>query len=190
MKFKNCLYTIFTTAFMLSLTVSVLPSNFHTYHTSLTRIDYDEKEKLVEISIQLFTHDLVPILEKRAKKNIDLEKTSDIDGIILKFLTENFVLKDKQGETKKLVWVGKEMQADTVFVYVEVSLNQDFDGFNLQNTLFFENFAEQTNFVIIRNNYKKADLLYKVGDKFKEIKFSKDFKEKNRDKFSGKLISN
>lgn len=154
----------------------------HIYHTSLTRIDYNEKEKLAEISIQMFPHDLVPFLEKRARKNIDLEKTSDIDKIILKYLTENFILKDKQGEIKKLVWVGKEMRADTMFVYVEIPLEQDFEGFNLQNTLFFESFPEQTNLVIARFNKKKADLLFKVGEKFKQIKAANPSEEKNRDK--------
>ncbi|MGI8757602.1 MAG: DUF6702 family protein [Acidimicrobiales bacterium] len=150
----------------------------HTYHTSLTRIDYDEKEKLAEISIQMFPHDLVPILEKRTKKNIDLGKKINIDDIILKYLDENFILKDKQGEIKKLVWVGKEIQADTIFVYVEIPLENDFEGFNLQNTLFFESFPEQTNLVIARYNQKKADLLYKVGDKFKEIKAANPSEEK------------
>ncbi len=151
----------------------------HTYHTSLTRIDYNEKEKLAEISIQMFPHDLVPTLEKRAKKNIDLEKTSDIDIIILKYLNENFVLKDKEGGIKNLVWVGKEIQADTIFVYVEIPLENDFEGFNLQNTLFFESFPEQTNLVIARFNQKKADLLYKAGDKFKEIKAANLSEEKS-----------
>ena len=151
----------------------------HTYHTSLTRIDYDEKEKLAEISIQMFPHDLVPVLEKRSKKNIDLEKTTDINSIILKYLNENFILKDKAGEIKKLVWVGKEIQADTIFVYVEIPLENDFEGFNLLNTLFFESFPEQTNLVIVRYSQKKADLLYKAGDKFKEIKAATLSEEKS-----------
>ncbi|CAN5170439.1 hypothetical protein BH20ACI1_BH20ACI1_18710 [soil metagenome] len=170
MNFKNYLYSLFVTAFIVSLAGIAFPLNLHTYHTTLTRIDYNQKEKLAEISIQMFPHDLVPLLEKRAKKNIDLEKTSDIDSIILKYLSENFILKDKQGEIKKIVWVGKEIQADTIFVYIEIPLENDFDGFNLQNTLFFESFPEQVNLVITRINQRKADLVFKVGDKFKQIK--------------------
>jgi len=151
---------------------NALPSTLHTYHTSLTRMNYNQKEKLVEVTIQLFTHDLVPMLEKRTKKQIDLEKTPDIDKSIVKYLDENFVLKDKNGEIKKLVWVGKEIKADTVFVYIEIPLLEDFGNYSLQNTLFFESFPEQTNLVIVRFGEKKADLLFKVGDKFKEIKES------------------
>ena len=170
--FKN-VFAVSLFVFFFSL--SVLASStkvFHTYHTSLTRIDYDEKEKLVEISIQMFPHDLIPVLEKLTKKNIDLEGKSDIDDIIIKYLNENFTLKDKNGEIKKLVWVGKELQADTIFVYVQIPLEKDFDGFELQNTLFFESFPEQTNLVIARAKEKKTDLLFKVGDKVKEIKLT------------------
>ncbi len=118
MNFKKILFSIFITLFIMSLTINALSSNFHIYHTSLTRIDYNDKEKLAEISIQIFTHDLVPVLEKRTKENIDLEKTTNINEIILKYLAENFVLKDKQGQIKKLVWVGKELKADVIFVFV------------------------------------------------------------------------
>lgn len=142
----------------------------HRYHTSLTRMDYNEKEKLVEISIQIFTHDLVPVLEQQAKKRVDLEKTPEVDKLILDYLNENFVLKNKNGETQALRWVGKELEVDSIWVYVEIPSAESLAGANLQNTLFFESFPEQTNLVIALFGGKKADLMFKVGDKFKEIK--------------------
>ena len=142
----------------------------HRYHTSLTRMDYNEQERLVEISIQLFTHDLVPALEQKAGKRIDLEKTPEVDKLILGYLNENFVLKNKNGESPALKWVGKELQVDAVWVYVEIPATENLAGANLQNTILFESFPEQTNLVIARFGGKKADLMFKVGDKFKEIK--------------------
>jgi hypothetical protein len=133
-------------------------------------MDYNEKEKLVEISLQLFTHDLVPLLEQNAKKRIDLEKTPEADKLILNYLNENFVLKNKNGEAQTLRWVGKEIEVDVVRVYVEIASTESLAGANLQNTLFFESFPEQTNLVIARFDGKKADLMFRVGDKFKEIK--------------------
>ncbi len=145
------------------------PTSAHRYHTSLTRMDYNEKEKLVEITIQLFTHDLVPVLEKRAKKSIELEKTPDIDKIILEYLSQNFILKNKKGEAQTLNWVGKELEVDTAYVYVEIPMSESPEGLTLQNTIFFESFAEQTNLVTSRFDAKKSDLLFVAGDKFKEI---------------------
>jgi hypothetical protein len=149
---------------------SLFTASAHRYHTSLTRMDYNEKEKTVEISIQLFTHDLVPVLEQKAKKRIDLEKTPEADKLVLDYLNENFVLKNKNGEALPLRWVGKELEVDAVWVYVEIPTPQNPEGANLQNTILFESFPEQTNLVIARFGGKKADLMFKVGDKFKEIR--------------------
>ncbi len=170
MKNTNYLLIIFLGLSLALAASGVTPSNLHRYHTSLTRMDYNAKEKIVETSIQLFTHDLVPLLEQRTKRKIDLEKTADIDKLIFNYLSENFILKDDKGETKKIKWVGKEIDVDTARVYLEISSDKSPAGFSLQNTLFFESFPEQTNLVIARFDEKKADLLFKVGDKFKEIK--------------------
>lgn len=174
MKSNYLLRSLFLFVIMLGWTVNTFPSGLHTYHTSLTRIDYNEKEKLLEISIQLFTHDIIPVLEKYSKKEINLEKNPETDKIIFKYVSENFVLKDKNNQIKPLNWVGKEVQVDTVFVFLEIPLDETLEGFNLQNTIFFESFPEQTNLVIARFGEKKADLLFKVGDKFKEIKASEE----------------
>ena len=146
-----------------------LEAQAHTYHTSLTRMDYDAKEKSIEISIQLFVHDVNPMLEKRLKKQVDLGKTAEVDGELFKYLQENFVFQNKSGETQKLKWVGKEFENDMVFVYVEIPFAEDLTGVKLQNTVFFESFPEQTNLVVAHFADKKIDLLFKGGDKFKDL---------------------
>ncbi len=150
----------------------------HRFHTTLTRIDYNAADKLYEISIQLFPHDLVPTLERRGGKKIDLEKTADVDKLIQDYLNENFVLTDKKGETKILKWIGKEVETDSVRVYVETPATENPEGVKLKNTLFFESFPEQSNLVVCRFEDKKADLMFKVGDTVKEITENKAAAEK------------
>lgn len=157
--FAFCLFTFYLTP----------QASAHRYHTSLTRMDYNAEDKNVEITIQLFIHDLEKALERFAKKRIDVGKSADIDKIIEKYLSENFVLKNKKGENLKLKWVGKELNVDTALVYLETASEESIEGYNLQNSIFFESFAEQTNLLIARFENKKVDLLYKVGDKFKVI---------------------
>ena len=149
----------------------------HRYHTSLTRMDYKAEDKNIEITIRLFIHDLENVLEGFAEKRIDVGKTPEIDKIIVKYLEENFVLKNKKDEKLNLKWVGKELNVDTAFVYLEASSDESIEGFKLQNTIFFESFAEQTNLLTARFENKKVDLLYKVGDKFKIISENKNQKK-------------
>lgn len=178
MKFFKYFQSLTALILIMCWTANVTPSTLHTYHTSLTRIDYNRKEKLTEITIELFVHDLVPVLERRSKKQIDIGNSPDIDNLILNYLSENFILIDKQNSELKLRWVGKEIQSDMVYVYVEAPLEETFEGYKLRNSIFFESFPEQTNLVVARFDEKKVDLLFKSGDKFKEIKPSEFQKEK------------
>jgi hypothetical protein len=132
-------------------------------------MDYNAKDKNIEISIQLFIHDVLPMLERRMKKRVDIAKTVGVDGEIFKYLEENFVFQNKKGDTQKLKWVGKEFENDVVYAYVEIPFAESFEGAKLQNTIFFESFPEQTNLVVAHFGEKMVDFLYKSGDKFKEF---------------------
>lgn len=149
---------------------SVLTVLSHRFHTTLTRIDYNEKAKTAEISIQMFTHDLNQLFESKLSKKLDLEKKDEVKKIIFEYLIKNFVLKDKSENKLELRWVGMESDADSVWIYIETNMTESPENFKMQNSLFFESYQEQSNLVIIKFYGKKADLAFKVGDNFKEIK--------------------
>jgi len=162
------LATGFIFAFLL-LPFAFVCAEAHTYHTSLTRMDYNAKEKNIEISIQLFIHDVTPMLERRLKKRVDIQQTAGVDTEIFKYLEETFIFQNKKGEAQKLKWVGKEFENDVIYAYIEIPFEDGFVGTKLQNTIFFESFPQQTNLVIAHFGEKKVNLLYKSGDKFKEL---------------------
>jgi hypothetical protein len=168
MKFTKTIYI-----FLIIIIAAFQTSALHRFHTTLTRIDYNAEKKLYEISIQLFTHDLVPLLERRSGKPIDLEKNSDADRLIFEYLKENFVLTNKKEQIKTLKWVGKEFDTSLIRIYVETSSEETPEGYQLKNTLFFESHPKQINLVVWRYDGKKADLRFKVGDKAKEISENK-----------------
>lgn len=161
---------VFVFAFLL-FTFDLLPAQAeaHTYHTSLTRMDYNAQEKNIEITIQLFVHDALPMLERRLKKRVDIEKTPEVEGELFKYLSENFVFQNKKGEAQRLRWVGREFENDVVYVFVEIPFAESPEGARLQNTIFFESYPEQTNLVVARFGDKKIDLLFKAGDTLKEL---------------------
>jgi hypothetical protein len=169
MNTKNILFKVLVSVFAMSVSGNA----FHTFHTSLTRMDYNEKEKLIEITIQLFTHDLVPVLEKKAGSAIDLEKDADNDNILLDYLDENFILNRNGVSIGKLAWVGKETKVDRVYVYVEIPYEGSFENLELKNSIFFESFPAQTNLVTFHFGDSKADLVFKIKDKFKKFAFVK-----------------
>ena len=141
----------------------------HRYHTSLTRIDYNTGEKSLEITIQTFSHDLEAALEAKTGKRFNIQKTRDATKIILDYLAETFVLKNKSGETKQLEWVGIEQKTDGVWIHLETKMPEGMEGATLENRFLFEMFNEQVNLVAFRFEGKKNDLVYKAGDKTKSL---------------------
>jgi hypothetical protein len=143
----------------------------HRFHTSLTRMDYNQKEKLIEVSIQLFTHDFENVFKQITKNPNDPGTVEKIDEIILKYLNENFMLTDEKDSQLKMVWVGKEFKVDTLDIYIEIPFEGDLESLKLKNTIFFESFQKQINYVSTHFELKRSDLVFKKGDDYKELKF-------------------
>lgn len=157
---------------ILMLTVNLFAAGKHEYHTTFTKVDYNAQENLLEISIQVFAHDLLPTLERKYKKRIDLENTKDIDRILEGYLNEKFIFKTKSDQIKKIKWIGKELETEVIRFYVEIPFDKDLEGAELKNSMFFESFREQVNLVHFNYQDKKADLIFKVGDGFKTITYN------------------
>lgn len=136
----------------------------HTYHTSLTRIDFNREEKLLEFDIQLFLHDVQPMLERRLKSRVDVAKTPGVDEELLKYLRETLVVYGGDGKLRELSWVGKEFDADVLRVYVEATAETDPTGWRLKNVIFLDSFEKQTNYVIFVNGGVRKSLLFKSGE--------------------------
>ncbi len=141
----------------------------HTFHTSLMRLEYNAQEQTAEITVQVFAHDLETILTRRAGKSVRLDKSPDSAALTLRYLQDSFTLKNRDGQTKKLSWVGMEAEADAVLLYVETKMPEGFTGAQLRNQIFFDLLDDQINLVNARYGGAKTDLAFRAGDGFKPL---------------------
>jgi hypothetical protein len=141
----------------------------HTFHTSLMSMEYNHQEQLLEISLQVFSHDLETILTKRNGKNVRLDKSPDAAALIFAYLQDSINIKNAAGETKTLSWVGMETQADAVWLYVEAKMPEGITGALLRNRILFDLLDDQINLVHLKDEDKKSDLVFKPGDTFKPL---------------------
>jgi hypothetical protein len=143
-----------------------IPASAHRYHTSLTRIDYDADEKLAQITMRVFTTDIEDALTKKngGKQQIHLDKTPKVDEMILSYLADRFVLKNKGGETKKLRWVGLQTENDVTLLFVETPMPEGFEGATLENSILSDQFDDQVNLVTTRFGGAKTDLVFRTND--------------------------
>lgn len=168
MKLKSFIFAV-VLAFVLMLEVGARVSPLHTFHTSLMQVEYNEKEQLVEISLQVFTHDLENVLSQRSGKNVRLDKTPEASQLTLTYLNDTVNLKNREGQIKTLSWVGMESQADAVWLYVETKMPEGIEGLQVRDRIFFATLDDQLNLVHIKHEKEKYDLVFKRGDDFKPL---------------------
>jgi hypothetical protein len=177
---RKSLYILTCLLSLLAASALALPAAPpHTFHTSLMQLEYNEKEQSVEVSIQVFVHDLENILSRRSGKSVRLDRTPEAASLTLAYLNEAVSLKNLEGQPKTLTWIGMEPEADAVWLYVETKMPEGLEGAQVRDRLFFELLDDQVNLVHVKYEGKKADLVFKSGeDSFKTIAENKPAQSK------------
>jgi hypothetical protein len=152
------------------MTAAGLKVSAHTFHTSLMRMEFNETEKTLECTLQVYSHDLELALNKRAGKSISLDESAAVDQLIQGYLREMLILKNSQGDIKTFSWVGKESLGDSQILYFEAKMPEGLDGAVLSNRLMFDIADDQVNMVNVLNQGEKIDFAFRKGEETRAIR--------------------
>ena len=136
----------------------------HSVHASLAQIEHNRATGKAEISIRLFVDDFEQALAKQKGAPVRLDKVSEPDRIVLAYLADALVLTGRDGRKASLVWVGMDVQALTVWIYLEAKLENGLAGGRLRNTVLFDLFDDQVNTVNLRQGKARETLVFDPGD--------------------------
>ncbi len=161
--FAGCLFLA------LALTAGVRTVEAHTFHTSLMEMEYNAQNQSVEIAVQVFAHDLETILSRRAGRRVRLDRNSDAQALVFAYLREALNIRNREGQEKRLAWVGMESKADAVWLYVEAKMLEGLAGAQVRDRIFFDLLDDQVNLIHLKYEGRKADLVFKPGDGFKTV---------------------
>lgn len=120
----------------------------HPFHIGVCEILYNEENKSLEISQKLFIDDLETAYRKHSGDG-DFIIDEDIDQrreITLSYLKENFILKI-DGKVAPYTYLGAEIEADALWLYIEVENVQEFNEIDLTYKPLTEVFDDQQNLV-------------------------------------------
>jgi hypothetical protein len=142
----------------------------HRYHTSVTRLEYNADEHLVEITVQSFADDVEAALSKTngAAGSVQLDSSAKTNKLLLDYLRSVVQLSNGAAELQ-LEWVGMELKGHSVWFYLQAKTSTGLSKLNLSNRLLFELFTDQVNIVNAFSNGKKSSLVFKRGDTAKTI---------------------
>jgi hypothetical protein len=137
---------------LLALTVMILPVLFgfvHKFYVSKTMIEFNARTAQFEVTSKLFTDDLELAIGGAQADEMRLgteRETADADVRIERYLREHFrIMAD--GKPIEWRWVGKEVEGDLTFCYLEFYRTPDFNTLHVFNDILVMQFAEQQNIV-------------------------------------------
>jgi hypothetical protein len=136
----------------------------HPLYITVTEINHNAKDKVLEISCKIFTNDFEAVLEKMAKTRVDLSAVKDkvaTDKLITGYVERHLRLK-VDGKEVVLHFVGSENQEDGTWSYFQVNDIAAVKKIDVVNDLLYDGFNQQINImhVTIGGDRKSTRLDY------------------------------
>lgn len=155
---KGFMWVLFLTSFLVSF-------RLHDFHTSITRMDFNAKEKSFEISIRVFTDDFEKALSKDNNgQKIAVLNNDKNDPLVEKYIRKHFALLNSQKQRKNYSYVGKEQEADATWIYIEIPMQEAITGFSVQNSIMHDLFEDQINLVNLNYQGQKKSYIFKKDE--------------------------
>ena len=145
----------------------------HPLHLSISELFYNSTEKSLEISVRLFTDDLELNLEAQGVPPLKIGSPwehKETDQYLEKYLQQHFAIK-LNGSSVSLNFLGKEVEDDVTWVYLEGLELPAPQRVQVLNTLLNAELPQQRNIVHVRRGKTTESLLLQAGKWQDEVVF-------------------
>lgn len=144
---------LLTTLFIFLFSPSrLINENKHPLHVSTTEIEFNSKEKSLEISCRIFTDDFETVLAKQFKTKTDLTKPSmhkAMDELIKKYMAAHLKL-NVNGKNAAFTYIGFELDHEATNVYLEIENINALQKLGLTNSILYDLFDDQMNILHVQ----------------------------------------
>jgi hypothetical protein len=134
----------------------------HKFYVSKTLIEFNARTAQFEITAKVFTDDLELAIGGAQASEMHLgsdRETSDADTRIERYLREHFKIA-VDGKPMEWRWVGKEVDGDMTFCYLEFYRTPDFSTLQVFNDMLVSQYPEQQNIVDLAMHSTTQTLIF------------------------------
>ena len=133
----------------------------HPYYMSICEVDHNAQAKTLEISFKIFADDLEAALEAQGGGKLHLgtaQEDKNAGRRIFSYLKKcvAFIV---DGDTTTFGFVGKEVETDVFWCYLEAGHVATINKIEVVNRLLLERHDEQVNIVHVKADGKRKSLL-------------------------------
>ena len=133
----------------------------HPLHTTLAELHYDERGRVVTITVRLFAADLAGALRRRGKTSLPDSPAGA--AATLAYLNETFILSSREGRPLPLRLEGIRRTGDLLWVTVSATSMSGLAGLTLRNSVLMDVFSDQVNIVQVADGAARRSLLFTPG---------------------------
>lgn len=140
----------------------------HPLHVSVTEINLNTSEKILEISCRIFTDDFEKVLARNYKTKVDLINSTDraaMEKLVSDFVQQHLLLK-ADNRRLQLEYLGYERDNDAIYCYLQVENMTGLKTLEVNNSILHDVFNDQINLMHVT-----------VGGKRKSVKLDFPVKE-------------
>jgi len=151
------------------------PQNVHDFHLSKCTVEYNPKDALIQISMQLFIDDLESALTELGAEKLFIgtaREHEDADQYISRYLNQRLHIEINDAKFDSINYLGKEVSEDlsSVWCYLEIPEISKVSKIYVKNGILQEIFSDQKNIVkIIGPNDQVSHFLSQIGNNEKSI---------------------
>jgi translation initiation factor IF-2 len=151
----------FRTILILLLFPLILGSTTHKFYVSITKIEFIEDQRSIQIISKIFIDDIEQTLQERYDTDVSLatDKETERDIEILKDYIFKKMNIQVNGAPVSLSFIGREYDIDIMKVYIEVGDISEVRSIEIENKILMDNFPEQQNIIHYKNKKTRKNLI-------------------------------
>lgn len=134
----------------------------HPFYVSVCQIDHNPDTDALEVSFRIFMDDLEQALETMGTDRLRLgteREAEKADLYISRYLARHVEI-EINGRRVNAAFLGKEVDSDAIWCYLEVENIPVLETMTMTNTLLLETFEDQVNLVHVNAGGQKKSLLF------------------------------
>ena len=149
---------------MLGISILTFLLALHPIHVSVTEINYDEKEKELEIISRIFIDDLqAAIREEKKLSELSLLAPVNLgttDQLVSEYIKQRFKI-SLDGKAQQVLYLGHEVEGEAILCYIQVKNVKKWNTIDVLDSIITELHDDQSNLVhvTVRDNVKSLRLM-------------------------------
>ena len=140
------------------------PPKAHPFYISVCQVDHNPDTGALEMSFRIFMDDLELALEAMGTERLHLgteREAEKTDLYIGRYLARHVVI-EINGRRVSTAFLGKEIDPDAIWCFVEVENIPVLESMTMTNTLLLETYEDQVNLVHVNANGQKKSLIFDI----------------------------